>query len=208
MKKLHVMLMSIVVALSANLFAANVGDSVSYVRNSNRTDMKVWGAQGSVEVINTNDSQCPNGYVVKMKYDLDVYFKGKQTGELGVCVPKFMFNSDFYIDLSQKGMMSFGSFNMSHQGKSNAVDANGTEFQQCDVIYSDNINHNFKTNNDDANNAWIMWFNWNGSIEWVTDLKVTFRSNRAVKVLGAVEIDISGVSNNGISFNIGLDANI
>lgn len=199
MKKLNIILNAMILGLCANLFAVSVGDSVTYKRNNDRTSFIIRGASGSLKVIEPSNLYGP-GYILRLDYYLNVLLKGEQKGDIGIFVPALMLASGFYKELEQKKQMSFGVFSIAHNGH---ADLPG---RKCSIISADGINHKF--NPKDKDKAKIIWFNWEGSITSVSDLKVTFKTHPKVGILGAVEIDISGVSNNGIGFDVGLDADI
>lgn len=203
MKKIQVMLFTAVVALCANVFGVTVGDTVSYERNADRTSKIIRGAKGALTVIGVPQGySCNGGTVVKLDYELDVLLKGKQTGDMGVCVPNAIFGSSFYTDL-KIGPKQFGAFDLEHMGMGSATDTNGKTYPGCDVVRAMNTDHQFVPSN--SNQAQVLWINHTGKIKYVTDLEITFKAAKNVKVLGAVEIDVNGISDSGISFDVGLD---
>lgn len=202
MKKLYVGLVSMALALCSNVLAISVDESASYMRNSSlsRTSLIIRHATGSLTVMETpNGMECA-GVVVKMDYDLDVLVKGKQVGDMGLCVPTVLFQN-----LTRAGKMSYGAFDLTTQGTASATDANGTTYENCSVVLADNVNPKYEPTMGSSDKAKVLWINHRGSIEWVKDLKISFKSHPDVPVVGAVQIDVSGVSNNGVSFKVGLD---
>lgn len=199
MKKNHVVLLSLVFALCSNLFAVTVGETMSYSRNADRTSKIIRGATGKLKIVQAPSNMVCDGVVVQMDYELDVLIKGKQKGDMGVCVPQMLFDN-----LTKEGSMSYGAFDLTNKGLATGKDASGKSYTDCTVVHADKVDQNYVPVSNDK--AKVMWINHNGSIKFVTNLEITFKSHSSVPVLGAVEVDVSGVSNNGIAFKVGLDA--
>lgn len=203
MKNVKALLYSSVFALCANVFAVSttMGDKVTYTRNSSRTSGIIRGATGALTVVPVPAGMtCENGTVIKMDYELNVLIKGKQKGDIGVCVPNSMLARNFYSDMKSMGTMDFGAFTLAHEGMVNA------QGKTCNAMHAENVDHHFKPASGEADKAKVMWINKiQGSIQWVRDLDVQFKAADGVKVLGAVEIDVKGVSDSGVSFTVGLD---
>lgn len=205
MKKLTASLLTAAFALSTNVLAVTVGDTVNYERNKDRTSKIIRTARGSLSVVNAPAGQSCNGTVIKLDYELDVLLKGKQKGNIGVCVPNSLVGTNFYADLASAGTKSFGAFDLQHKGFDSATDANGRTYNRCDVVSAINVDHNFQPEMGNTNQAKVMWIDHQGDIKYVTNMKISFKAAPGVKVLGAVEVDVSGVSNNGVSFKAGMD---
>jgi hypothetical protein len=201
MKKFFAMF-STMLFLCASLMAVSVGDKTSYVKNKERTAWLIKDATGSLEVLeHLTSGDLGPGYVVKLSYKLDVRIRGEQTGDVGIFLPEQVFAQGFYDELSRSAM-SFGVFDITSLGAASAVDAKGTQYANCTATKTVNINHEFS---GVGNKAKVLWFNHEGSIKSATNLEIKFRASPNVPVIGAVEIDVSGVSNNGIGFHAGLD---
>jgi hypothetical protein len=181
-----------------------VGDTVSYVKsNSDRTSWVINEATGQLSIMEQRmDSECGPGYVLKMAYELDVKLKGKQKGDMGIFVPEALFASLF-----KEGKTAYGAFDITHKGYAKATSAKGVTYEQCSVNHATNVDHLFKPGAGSTGKAKVLWVNHQGSIKSVKDLEINFKAHKDVPVLGAVEINVSGISNNGVSFKIGMDAN-
>jgi hypothetical protein len=187
------------IALSANVFAAHIGDTVSYQRNGDRTSSIIRGATGAMTLVETPEGMsCEDGIVIKLDYDLNVLVSGQQKGDIGVCVPHSVFGADFYANLARMGKEEFGAFELEHDG---FVNIDG---KKCDRVHAMNVKHNYERGSDNTK-AKVLWINHQGSIKSVTQLEFSFTAKDGVPVLGAYQIDVKGVSNRGISFKVGLD---
>ncbi len=207
MKKFTTTLFTAFVVLCSNVFAVNIGDTASYKLSSNkdRTSSLVKKATGALTVVPLpRGKSCEAGTVIKLEYELEVMLKGKQKGDIGICVPPNMVGTTFYDNLAEYGQQSFGSFALEHAGRTSATDANGKDYDTCHAIEGSKIDHNYKRG-DELNHAEVLWFNHEGKIKAVRNLEVAYKASRGVPVLGAVEIDIRGISDAGINFRVGLD---
>ncbi len=201
MKKVLAMI-STMFFIGANLLALSVGDTANYLKNSSRTSWLIKDATGSLKVIEqiTTGDMGP-GYVVNLKYRLNVVMRGEQSGDMDIFVPKQVFAADFYDDIKNQSL-SLGVFKVRYLGKSSAKDSSGQEYDNCSMVELSEFDHNFAGTN---NQAKVIRFNHHGSIEYVNNLNIKFRSHPDAALIGAVEMDISGVSSNGIGFYAGLD---
>jgi hypothetical protein len=197
MRKITCMLSAITFFLCANILAVSVGETVSYTRNSSRTDWLIRGASGALTVLERRDG----GYIVKMTYELDVLLRDKQSGDIGMFIPDAIFSENFYKDLSVVNEIPFGAFTIKHMGAENIG-----EYGQCNVARAFKVDHNFKPDEMDKTKAQVLWIHHKGKIQAVSNLEITLKVNPGIPVLGAVQADVSGVSNNGIGFKAGLDA--
>lgn len=206
MKKISLVLSAMLLWVSFSSFAVSVGEEIKYVRNGDRTDFKIRGASGKLKVVKYVASDKNPGYIVNMDYNLKVLVKGEQTGNLDIFLPESMFKPDFYSRLEAKSI-SFGLFNMEHGGKVSATDKGGKSYS-CNVGQASDINHKFEPKPSDKDVAQVIAMKTDGSIKSVSDLKITIKANPDVPVIGAVQIDVSGVSDSGIAFKAGMDADM
>lgn len=206
MKKLGILVISSLL-LSLNVFAAAVGDSVSYIKNNNRTSKLISNARGDLSIVQQGNIEgFGAGYVVRLAYELDVFLRGKQNGQVDMFVPNIMMQDDFYDVLKNQGRMNFGTFSLAYENEGMCRDANNHTYDHCTYMNVFDINHNF--DGSGANAARIMRFEHSGTIESISNLEIKIKAHRDVAVLGAVELDISGQSNFGIPFKIGMDATV
>lgn len=205
MKILKLAFFAAAFALCSNLFAVShtIGDSVSYVRNSKRTSKKVMRAEGKLTVIETPRGYSCNGTTIEMAYKISVLIKGKQEGSIGLCVPNSLLDPNFYGLLARiDEVRSYGAFKLSHDGMTSATSASGIVYGNCHELFSNHIDDHFKATTSE--HAQVLWVTNSGSIERVDNIEVKFKAADGVKVLGAVTVDVSGVSG-GTSFEVGFD---
>ena len=206
MKKISVVLASVIFALCTSVFASPVGEEVSYEMNRDRTSWLIRSGNLKLSVVEHRaESEYGPGYIVRIDYMLNVFMRGKQEGNVGLFVPEVVFGSNFYSDLEENPTMSFGSFDIEYLGQGDAEDADGMSYE-CTKARVYNIEPSYTPGTTDGSESKVLWIEHSGSIEFVNDLELKLRVNPNVPVLGAVQIDVSGVSNNGIGFEAGLDA--
>lgn len=205
MKKLFLLLTFV-----ANISMAmvdRVGESVNYVLNSSRSTWLIRSGSATAKVLEYRaSSEYGPGYVVKVNYDLSVLLRGRQHGEIGLFVPEKVMMPDFMPNLMNDHPMSLGSFMLDYEGQANASDSAGNMYNKCSMIRMYDINHLYRPSDFTKEEATVLWFNHQGNISAINDLEIKMKVHGQVPVLGAVQIDISGASDAGISFEAGMDA--
>jgi hypothetical protein len=209
-KKLLPFLFGLVVAVSSNVLgmeipSIKVGDKVEYVRSS-RSSMAIRGATGSLQVMEKiNDTRYGSpGYIVDVIYNLQVIIRGEQSGVVRMFVPESLFDQ-----LHGHGVNnSYGSFNLDFKNFADAKDSHNTAYPNCSTFEATKIDHKYVPAEGSKNQVHIISHQHKGSIAAVTDLKISFKSHPDILVAGAVEIDISGVSDFGNQFTASLDAKL
>jgi hypothetical protein len=118
-------------------------------------------------------------------------------------MPSSIMASNFHSELAKNKQMPFGVFSIEHKGMQDAKDANGNVYHDCSAALSSNVDYKFEGALGMAKvikNEKIV-----GPIQWVTNLEISIKAHPSMPVIGAVQIDIAGKSNNGIPFTIGID---
>lgn len=196
-------------AFCTTIFAGTVpniiGDKVEYEMNRGRTSWIIRSGKGSLTVMSHRATgEHGPGYVVKMEYALDVIMRGEQKGDIGLFIPEKIFEETFLHELAAAKKMSFGSFDITYSGQGRATTAHGMSYD-CFKARVNNIKPDHKLSLRGVE-AELSWINHHGSIKWVKDLELNISFNNQVPVIGAVQLDIKGTTNNGITFEGGLDA--
>lgn len=193
--------------LSSSILAVTVGEKAHYRKSANsaRTSFVVRDAGGVLEVLEdkTSDLNRP-GYIVKLTYDINVRIKGWQRGAITAFLPASIFASTFYSNLENEQSIDFGTFVADHIGMASATDGLGNLFADCHSIELTKINHQFKPAPSDKDKVEVLSFDkFEGEIESLDNVNVKFRAHSSVPGIGAVELDISGVTS--IAFKAGMD---
>lgn len=206
MKKFHLGLGIFLFIWCANLLAVTKGDKAAYVVNKSRTSSIITNAKGNMEVIEVvNNSEFGAGYLVGIHYELNIFLKGAQKGYIEMFLPSSILEANFHGELAKNGPKSFGAFSIEHKGTHNVKDANGNEYHSCNMALSTNVNYQFVGGVGMAKVTQNQKIE--GPIQYVTDLQIGIKAHANIPVIGAAQLDISGKSNNGIPFSIGLDFN-
>lgn len=180
-----------------------VGEKANYVLNDS-SDRSSWiikngKAEATVKSYETSGPFGP-GYVVEIKYDLSVRFKGRQQGTIGLLVPEQIFAANFINELASHHPMSFGTFDLDYHGEASAKDANDRLYNPCSKTRIFNINSNYHPNTAHTNGVFVLY----AMGDEIENLEVKMKVHDSVPVVGAVELDVSG-SASGISFKAGFD---
>ncbi len=208
MKKLGLgLFLSMVFSLSISASQNPVGERAGYILNdsSSRTSWIV--KDGSADLIvkeYRNDDELGEGYVVEVKYTLEVRFKGTREGSIGLFVPGLLFEETFVNELKDDHPMSFGSFDIDYLGQTGAKDAQDNWYDQCAMTRIYNIDPDYDPINDGMAQASILWTEHVGFDLDIKDLEIQVTVHNDVPVLGGVQLDFSGVSN-GMNVRAGFD---
>lgn len=205
MKSLSYIITALVLSLSSVVFAspehpeylktdidveaAPVGDTVDYTYVAGSTMIR--GGSGSAVVLQkkTSSYQYGAGYVLRINFDMTVLIRGKQEGYIDVFVPLTMFDEIHAL----KEEKNYGAYKLQKIGDVMV------EGRRCSHIKAMNIDHHFKPQTRDGSKAVVLAVVNSGSLQAVTDIVIDFKSTPDVKVLGAMEISVSGKST--LSFN-------
>lgn len=190
--------------LSINLFANTnpVGQKANYVLNGS-SDRSSWVIKGgkAEAIIKGYDTTSPYGpgYILEINYDMSVRFKGRQQGTIGLLVPEPLFAENFINELIAEHPRSFGAFDLDYLGQTGAKDADDHYYNPCYKLHIYNIDSNYRPRNG-VSRVGVLYIKG----DRIEDLEVNMKAYPGLAVLGAIQLDVSGVSS-GISFKAGFD---
>lgn len=191
-----------------------IGERASYVLNdsSERSSWVIKSGRADAKIVRyAEDAEYGPGYILEINYDMDVRLKGKQRGTISLLVPDEVFNDSFMNELSGEHPRSYGTFDVDYLGTTTARDANDRSYNRCGKVKIFNVSPNYtprrmshgirvlgheSINFDEAGNRI--------SAIAFEDLEIILKVHPSLPVLGAVQLDVSGVAF-GISFTAGFD---
>lgn len=197
----------LLLSLCTNLFADLIGERANYKLDSS-SDRSSWlikrgEAKAAVTEYRVDEKFGP-GYVITINYDLDIRFYGKQTGTIALLVPELVFGDQFYPDLIATHPIKMGGFDIDYEGMSSATDSASNSYDQCFMTRIFNIDPKYYPKDMTSGAVLVLWQKHQGLLSDIEELEIKLKVHPSVPVLGAVQIDISGMST-GIDFSAGLD---
>jgi hypothetical protein len=189
--------------VSSMLFSETnpVGEEASYKLNDGRSSWIIQAGNAFATVKEYLDqSAFGPGYVVEINYDMDILFKGKQRGKLGLLVPASVFATSFFLDLANARKMAFGSFDVDFVGIGDARDADNHNYARCTKSRIYNIKPNYKP----GSSIKILWHRMENPDVQIENLEIKLAMHMSVPVLKAVQLDVAGTAQ-GFSFTAGFD---
>jgi hypothetical protein len=122
-----------------------IGETASYKYNRGRTSLLILGGKATASVKNfESEGPYAPGYVVELEYDVEVLFKGRLKGKVGLLVPERVFQEEFAAELAQDHPQKVGGFHMDYLGLKDAKDADGKLHKDCHVAKVYNIDLDYK----------------------------------------------------------------
>jgi hypothetical protein len=186
-----------------------IGETASYKYNRGRTSLLILGGKATASVKNfESEGPYAPGYVVELEYDVEVLFKGRLKGKVGLLVPERVFQEEFAAELAQDHPQKVGGFHMDYLGLKDAKDADGKLHKDCHVAKVYNIDLDYKpTPIKGSNGPKVLYHKTIGPKIDVKNLSIVLKVDYSVPVLGAVQLDIFAKAM-GIDVNAGFDFTI
>lgn len=207
MKKILIinMLLSVI---CTHIFANHVGESAKYKLNkaSSRTSWLLSDGKGDATVTKAIDSpEFGPSYVVKMNYMVKAGLLGEYKGSVGLLVPEFMFNNEFYRDLEAIHTKDLGSFKIDYQGRTTAADAQENRYEQCYKVRIYDIDPDYRPIVPVSMiKPLILWHKAQGIMSKVDNIEINLKMHESAPVMGAVQVDVKGKVH-GFDVKAGLD---
>lgn len=191
-----------------------IGERAAYSLNdsSERSSwvIKTGKADAKIVRFEENDPEYGPGFIMEINYEMDVRFKGKQKGKINILVPEEVFYANFISEFARNHPRSYGTFDIDYLGMVNATDANKRSYNSCAKVKIFNVSTNYTPRGSRGirmlSHESISFDTAGNRISAVDfeDLEIIMKVHPSLPVLGAVQLDVSGVAF-GVSFKAGFD---
>ncbi len=200
-------LLGITSLLTNATMVSPIGETAAYRLNNDpgRTSFMVQKGEGMGTVVEMRqDAKIGPAYVIRIDYDLEVLFRGRVQGDVGLLVPVAMFEEQFYDDLQVTHPVNLQAFRVDYMGTTRASDDENNSYDQCLMIKIYDIDPAYRPVFKEPGVS-VLWHNNNvNAFADVKNLVLDLTTHSIVPVLGAVQLDISAKVN-GLPFKMGFD---
>lgn len=187
--------------------ASPVGETASYELAKSRSSWLIKRGQGTATVQEfVNDETLGPSYLVKIDYEFDIRFHGKEKGEVGLLVPEAMLADGFYENLATNHPQDLGGFSIDYEGTTNEEDGAGNEYTECTAVrlFDIDTSHYVPANPPESPRVAVLWHIRESGDSEIENLEIKLKIHPTVPVIGGVVIDVSGTAR-GFDIEAGFD---
>jgi hypothetical protein len=177
-----------------------LGETASYQldRNRSRTTSLIRSGAMAGEVTRAiPDEGAGVHYEVKLDYQLDVSFVGRQEGTCRLPFHQDFFSPEFMAMLRETGVYETAAFKLRHEGYATARNLDGNTYENCDRVRMYDI---------DLSLCEMLFKEIAGvdTLDSIENLEIATHIHLSTPVLSAVKLDFSGRAS-GTNFIAGAD---